>query len=106
MPEEGRDDDAMPDRLVERTKEFLGDVVMDLLRAPLEKVAKQFAGRIAQLLIGVTFVCAAIVFLMVGLIQILEQQFGPERQYLAYVIVGFVAMVLGAVTILYSPKDK
>ena len=95
MNQERRDPDSEGERLGERTKDFLADIASDFLRRPVEKIARHFAGRMAQFLIAITFFCVAIVFLLVALVMILDTYGKPE--YIAYLSVGTLALILGGI---------
>ena len=101
MNQERRDPDSEGERLADRTKEFFADIASDFLRRPAEKLARHFAGRMAQFLIAITFFCVAIVFLLVALVMILDTYEMPE--YVAYLSVGTLALILGGIMMMRAP---
>ena len=104
-PEKPKEDKLNPEELVDRTREFIVDVVKEYVRKPVKQAGRKVQSRLAQMAIGITLVCAAIVFLLIGTVQILQRELGPEKGWLAFLLVGVIALLAGGVTLLFRRGD-
>ena len=94
-----------PEEMVERAREFISAIVQQYLRAPVKQAGRKVTGRLAQLSVGITLVCAAIVFLLIGSVQLLQRVLGADLGWLAFLLVGVMALLAGGATLLLRKGD-
>ena len=96
-----QDRDPRPDLLL-RTKELVTDILADFFKRPFETFTRQMAGNLTQYLLAITCFCVAFVFLLVALVLTLEKL--NVESYVAYLVVGVVALLLGALIAIRKPE--
>ena len=88
--------------LLERTKNFVAEVLADFLKRPIEIVAGRIASTVARYMLALTFVCAAVVFLLIGLVLLLQK--AGADPYVSYLAAGGVSLLLGGIVLMRKPN--